>query len=177
MPVYCRMPGIRIQLIPLLNVYLSKQYICIMTKKILYPVFLVLLPLFAISCSDDDDATAINFDDLPEQAQTFIDTYFPGASIQNVQSNPFGYGGYEVDFINGAEVDFDNEGNWTSVEAAYGSAVPDGIVPLSILSYMDINFPSQYITEIEQNVWGYHVETSADLELVFDQSGNFLRYD
>lgn len=129
------------------------------------------------SCSDDDNDTVIEQSQLPAQAKAFISLYFGGDKITRVEmeSNPTTY---DVNFASGAEVEFDAEGQWTDVQAAFGSAVPQAIVPVSILSYVEGAFPNAMITEISKTIsGGYEVDLSNGADLFFDQTGNLLGVD
>ncbi len=144
---------------------------------------LLLLTLFfgftATSCGDDDDNNKIDyieFNQLPEPARSFINTYFADAEIARVIYDATeAQAEYEVDFRNGAEVDFTVDGIWKDVKAAVGSAVPAGIIPINIVNYVSNNYATAYIVEISKEVYGYDVDLNTGIDLEFDKDGNFLR--
>lgn len=136
-----------------------------------------MLSLCVVSCDDDDNtfADVKNFNDLPQQAQSFLIDYFSAYNISSIYQSD---GGYEVNFDNGTEIEFNAIGQWTDIDAAPGYYVPFEIVPFGISSYLSANFPAQNITDLSRTVsGGYIVELTNDVELVFDMNGNFLGYD
>ena len=72
---------------------------------------------------------------------------------------------YEVDLKSGAEVDFQENGDWKEVKAARGNAVPAAIIPTAITKYVSTNFKGQSIVEISRKRGGYEVELSNGTEL------------
>lgn len=124
----------------------------------------------------DDDEKAMAYEDLPQAALTLIETHFSGAKAifvsENVITDDDGTM-YEVKLDNGFEIDFNESGNWISVDAEQ-KQVPDALVPEAILSYTQTNYPSPlFIEGIEIEPTHYQVELSDDTELSFDLEGNF----
>lgn len=149
-----------------------------MFKKLFLYLPAILLSLCVVACDDDDDNTFAdvkNFNELPQQAQAFLNDYF---STYNISSITFSDGEYEVNFDNGTQVDFNAIGQWTDIDAGLGYYVPFEFVPLGISSYLSTNYPTQNITEISRTAsGGYVVDLTNDAELVFDMNGNFIGYD
>ena len=84
----------------------------------------VVLSLFAVSmmgCTKDD--VVIPQSQLPQNAQTFINTYFQDCTVAQVIKDGREY---EVYFANGFEIDFDKHGEWESIDCK-NIAVPAGI--------------------------------------------------
>lgn len=129
---------------------------------------------------DDDNEENIPYEELPANTRNFIETHFSGIQVtfikreldsnQNVKE-------YEVKMANGFELEFSADGNWTEVDGNH-TAVPDGIIPQPILSYIQQNYPAPlYIEQIKTENFGFEVEISNDLELMFDAEGNFIGID
>lgn len=115
---------------------------------------------------------------LPATAQQTIKANFPKATVNRVKvdSNVWGQKDYEVVLSNGAEIDFDKEGNWKEVDCGH-SAVPGGFVIAQIKNYVEKNHKGQAIVKIDKERNSYDLELSNGMELKFDRSGKFLRYD
>jgi hypothetical protein len=148
-----------------------------MFKKLLFLFSVLALSLYTVACGDDDEPfeNVKNFNELPQQAQSFINDYF---STYNISSIVFSEGGYEVNFDNGTEVDFNAVGQWTDIDAGLGYYVPFELVPLGISTYLSTNYPTQNITELSRTVsGGYVVDLTNGAELIFDVNGNFIGYD
>ncbi|MBQ4279711.1 MAG: PepSY-like domain-containing protein [Rikenellaceae bacterium] len=115
---------------------------------------------------------------LPETAQQFVKKYFKDAQIAHIkiEKNVLQQKSYDVKFVNGNEIEFDNEGQWTDVDCEK-SALPAGIVPAKIAAYMKKNLPDEKAVSISKDRWGYELKTASDLELKFDTKGTFKSVD
>lgn len=141
----------------------------------------ILTLIFAVACgltSCDNHEQHIDFGNLPEAAQLFIDRHFDDCRISYILkgNNPFSDSYYEVVFANGYEVDFDRKGEWSEVDCKT-YAVPTAIIPTDIALYVGQQFPRQYIVKINRDRHEYEVELNSDIELVFDKNGNFKHID
>ncbi len=68
------------------------------------------------------------------------------------------------------------DGNWTSVDGN-GQAVPAALLLENIAAYLQANYPNQVATEISIEHNQIEIGLVNELDLYFDQSGNFLRAD
>lgn len=122
--------------------------------------------------------TPIKSSDLPKAAQTFLSKHFPGEEIRKVEKGQGRRGvEYEVEFRNGTEVDFRDNGDWKEVKAARGSAVPDGVVPPAIAKHVSTNFKGQSIVEISRKRGGYEIELSNGTELRLTDEATPMQQD
>ncbi|WP_314244076.1 PepSY-like domain-containing protein [Empedobacter tilapiae] len=151
-------------------------------KRIILGTSLFSVFAFAtVSCSNDDDTNSfhlIELNNLPTEAQKFVDRYFSGVEIEKIEKHsPAKVDGtmYEVDFINRDEVDFDQSGTWLKVEAEGNRPIPTGFILPSIVFYVKTNYPSLEINQIEKKYDGFEVELTNDLDLVFNSNGEFIR--
>ena len=119
------------------------------------------------------EKTAIEFGELPSQAQTFVQTHFADKQIAAVyRDNDF-----EVIFTDGANIDFNKRGDWDEVEDRDADGVPEDIIPAPIRQFVSDRHPGQYVVQIGKEGNKYDVELNTDIEIVFDKNGNFVRYD
>ena len=152
-------------------------------KKLLSLLLIGIVACMAWSCSSDDDPedVIISVNDLPKDAQTFLDTYFTNSTIVKVEKdvdNANTGAFYEVTFKDGGEVDFDVTGNWVSVEAPAGGQVLDELIPEPIKTYVTANYGGLRIMEISKELGGYwEVGLSSGVDLYFDGDYNFVRAD
>ena len=102
---------------------------------------------------------------LPEAVTTFLQKYFPGATVSRV-----------VMLSDGTEVDFDSSNQWESIDS-HTKAVPAALVPSSVASYVKGNYASLFIVKIDKKRTGYEIELSNGMELKFDGNGNFMGID
>ena len=122
-------------------------------------------------------AAAAQTQAVPEAINTFVQQYFPGATIAGVQvDNEYGGQEYDIYLSDGTQIDFDRNNQWDNVECR-ASAVPAALVPQAIANYVKSKFPSIAIVKIDKDMQGYDIELSNGLDLEFDQAGNFMRMD
>lgn len=143
-------------------------------KKLLFTLSLLVATFAFVACDDDD--TAINFNELPTVAQTFVQTHFPSQEISLVKQEK---DGYDVYLNNGFEIEFTLTGEWDDVDGR-GKEIPTSIIallPESIPAYVTENYPNQLIVEINKEHFGYEIDLNNNIELEFDTNGTFLRID
>lgn len=120
------------------------------------------------------DKYSLDRNDLPEAAREFLTEYFPKAKVGmiKVDKHLLKKTDYDVKLVNGTKIEFNNAGKWTSVDCK-NSAVPEGIIPKTIRTYVKKNFPDVKIVKIEKSSTKYEVELSDDVELTFNLLGQF----
>lgn len=119
----------------------------------------------------------ITLDRLPAAAQTFLKTHFADLTLAFAVEDPKFIGSeYEVTYTNRTEVDFGNDGEWTSVDCKY-EAVPAQIVPAQISEYVARSFNGSFIRKIERNRYTWEVDLSNGLEIKFDRQFNVIDID
>lgn len=124
--------------------------------------------MFSMVLVKADNVKAIEVNQLPEKARTFVETHFKGQKIALVrQETEFFYKSYDVVFSNGEKVEFDKSGNWTEVQCKQ-SEVPVAVIPEAIREYVKANYPDAKVLEIEHDDHGYGIKLSNRLEIKFD---------
>lgn len=142
--------------------------------------FLILMSVVAMTAFVSCDDKPVSADKLPGKAKTFLNTYFKGIEVLSVEKEDDG--DYDVDLVDGTEVNFKSNGNWKKVDC-HGRLVPTGFYPASIDTYVHANCMGNYIEEIEFENNRYNVGLAdasgieTDVDLVFDKNGNFIGYD
>ena len=128
------------------------------------------------SCDDDDKK--VEYADLPANAQAFLFTHFADVDVVSIQKDN---DGYDVRLKNGFSVNFDLDGEWDDVD---GSQMPvptsiTALLPSTILAYIVQNYNDYKIVEVNKEHYGYEITLldKRELELKFDQRGNFLETD
>ena len=121
--------------------------------------------------------TNITIAELPAAAQSFVKANFPNqATSYIIKDKDLTETEYELKFTGGAEVEFDEKGNWKEVDANR-STMPATVLPKAIADYNAAHYKGLLVEKIEKKHWGYKLEFTNDLELEFDNSGKFLRID
>lgn len=142
-------------------------------KKMMIVLASVLLSLNACA----DRAQVGSFTNLPQPAQTFVETYFAKADIAVILYEREGlHNEYEVRLNDGTYIEFDYQGNLEKVDCQT-RPVPTGIVPVSIVQYVETNHPTMFIVEYSIDRRRQSVELNTGMEIEFDKAGKFLHYD
>ncbi|MBQ8674333.1 MAG: PepSY-like domain-containing protein [Bacteroides sp.] len=115
---------------------------------------------------------------LPQQARSFITKYFGNVKVSHIKIDSDFLQGkkYEVTLTDRTEIDFDSKGRWTEVDCQK-KAVPAGLVPTYIQSYVNANFPRETITKMERKHGHIEAELSNDYTLKFSKKGKFIGMD
>lgn len=115
---------------------------------------------------------------LPQAAQTILAKNFKAkVSLIKIDKSFNQIKDYEVILTDGSEVTFDAKGNWVEIEVAANKSIPAGLVPKAIAHHVSQSHKGQKIITIERERTKYKVELTNGLDLEFDLSGNFLRFD
>lgn len=152
-------------------------------KKYCLPAAMMMAALIMVptvtSCDDDNnDDKPINSSELPQQAKSFLNVYYPSIDIiSTMRDKDNGRVEYEVTLANGHEVTFDSEGAWKDVDAPATQIIPAGIAPQPIADYVATNYPTDGINEISKEYYGYEVELVNSLDLRFNADGTFIGID
>ncbi len=131
-----------------------------------------------LAACHEEEKKAIEFGNLPVAAQTFVQTHFADKQISIIyHDTEVADKDYEVIFTDGANIDFTKQGDWDEVEDRDADGVPTAIIPAAINEYVASHHASQYVVQIGKDGKKYEVELNSTVEMVFDRSGAFLRYD
>ena len=143
-----------------------------MKRTFITAFFAMLLVVFTVSCSSEDK----EFDNvvLPIPAQLFVKQYFADATYSRVEKEKDdGFWEYEVLLSDGSKVEFNEKGEWTSVECKY-SEIPVGIIPTVIAEDIAKRYPDLKPYKIEKEVGGYEIDIP-DYDLYYRYNGMFIR--
>lgn len=137
--------------------------------------FLAFLLFVATAC---DNEKVVDETDLPVNAKDFIEAHFPDANIsQVVRDRDDLETSYDVILNNQVKLEFDKKGDCYSIETRNNEKLPDTVIPLKILEYVQQNYADTFITDWEKDKTDQEIRLSNRKELVFNLSGTFLRID
>lgn len=145
-----------------------------MKRLFITTLFAMLLVLFTVSCSSEDK----EFDNvaLPIPAQLFVKQYFADATYSRVEKEKDdGFWEYEVWLSDGSQVEFDEKGEWKSVDCKY-SEMPVGIIPTVIAEDIAKRYPDLKPYKIEKEVGGYEIDIPG-YDLYYSYNGMFIRVE
>lgn len=138
---------------------------------------LITLLIWGFALRADSSHRIIAFEELPAKAQEFVTTYFNDLTIRFVRMEvDVTKTEYTVRFENGMEIEFNSNGDWDEVES-HSECLPTGFLLTPILDFLSSNHPNCCIHEIARGKHKIEVELSDGLELIFNKSGEFFRYD
>lgn len=144
-------------------------------KKILFAVVAFLA--FGVSVAVADNNKVINKNQLPAQAQKFLNDHFNGVKLSYAKlDRDFLERSYEVLLADGTKLEFFSNGEWQEVDCKF-SEVPAGIVPEPIVKYIAENFPGEKVLKIELDRGNYELKLSNRLELTFNKNFNIIDID
>lgn len=122
---------------------------------------------------------SVKFDDLPETAQRFVKKYFPGVAIRQCSIGK--KRNFDLKLVNGYEIGFDREGNWTGIESDKHPFSPELLeeLPGESVTYLNMQFPRTPIHKMEHKGSKYRVwvKSTPKAEISFDEKGKLLKAD
>lgn len=121
----------------------------------------------ALFCANGANATTVN-DDPTEAITTFVNTYFPKASVLNINSE---WDEYEVRLSDGTKLEFRLNLEWKQIDCKHSTLypnVPAELVPEQIKTYVSSSFPNALIRKIERKILGWEIKLSNGLEVKFN---------
>ena len=128
----------------------------------------------------DRDEELINEDQLPSAAKRFLTEHFSQASIVLIKKEVGRQTTYDVYLSNGFNIEFDQQGAWTEIESKQDNEIPSVLLPPALITYVQQHYSDYKLVGVEKNRQGFDVELKKgrqEVELLFDQEGNFLRID
>ena len=141
-------------------------------KRTFLATFLsIIFAMVAVACHSSDEKE-IGYTELPVQAQQFVKQYFPSATYTYVEKDN-GKWEYEATLSDGTKIDFNNKGEWKSVDCKF-SALPSGIIPDVIAADIAQRYPSQQPYKIEKEIGGYEIDIPG-YDLYYSSAGKFIR--
>lgn len=117
----------------------------------------------------------ISSGNLPDASQSFISMHFPGLTVAYAEKDKDdGTVSYSVHLSDGTEIDFNADGEWTSVECRF-SPVPDSLIPEAVRTDLQTRIPGASVYKIEKEIGGYEISVTGNRELLYDYNGTFVR--
>ena len=140
-------------------------------------IFLLLSLIYALNITSAASDKPISFEQLPKKSQDLISSFFVKNEIVKISMDKeLMDTEYEVVFSDGTKIEFDFNGVWKEIKAK-GSCIADKILHPSIAQHINANHPEACIEEIERDKHKTKVELSTGVEMIFNNKGEFIRYD
>ena len=137
-----------------------------MTKKLkLFISIASLMMLSSLILAAED--MAIQANQLPQNAQTFVKTNFPNDQIVYAEQDRQSY---KVELSSGVEIDFDRQGNWTDV-SGNNRPIPTKFIPTAVLNGVKAKYPQIEVMEISKEYNSYKLKLSNNREVYVSNNG------
>lgn len=120
--------------------------------------------------ADDDHVVQAN--NLPQNAQDYVNEYFSGKTIANVIADS---DDYNVILQTGERLEFDMSGEIKEIECY--PEVPANVIDNRILNDVRSIDPRAKIVKIERKYGGYEVKLNTGLEINYDPGFQRMGYD
>ncbi len=115
-------------------------------------------------------------DDLPVEISTYLTIHFPKNTIVQVIKDLDGLTKtYDILLSENISLEFHRKKEVIAIDGV--TQLPNAVIPEKILQYVNINYPTQFITDWELDIDNQQIELNNGLDLEFNKKGDFLRID
>lgn len=137
---------------------------------------LIALAILSFGCENNDDDLVIPIpsDQIPAAITSYTASYFPNETIIEAD---YDKEGSEVLLSNGIKLEFNNAYEITSIDSETEQPLPNEVIPVAILDYVNSQYPDTYVVSWELEGTTQEVELSNDITLTFDLYDNLLSTD
>lgn len=112
---------------------------------------------------------------LPLKSQHFLSDNFSTQTVTSVIENASdSKKGFKAILADNTEVQFWKNGNWREIDG-HGKAIPTFFITPPILDYVEKNYSSQKITQVEYNIGKIEIELTNKLKIEFNTDGKFVK--
>lgn len=139
-------------------------------KKIMTLLAAVLVVTFSTKADHDQ---IINFNQLPQTAQTLLKQHFAGKVPLVVTMD---WDDYTIVYDSGERVEFDKQGNWKEFDCR-SSQVPSALIPEQIKMHVNATFPGTTIIDLDRSRRGYEVKLNNGLEVEYNRAFQVVDID
>lgn len=141
----------------------------ILKNSIVYLTFIFFL-LYFTSC---DKETVIPEQDIPGEIKSYVSTHFPDCAISKAMKEKDKKDEmYEISLSCHCKLEFNKQKNIIDIDCS--SKLPDSVVPNNILSYVNTNYPNNYIVGWEIQGNNQNIDLNNKVTLIFNKQGVFI---
>ncbi|MFA6400400.1 MAG: PepSY-like domain-containing protein [Salinivirgaceae bacterium] len=118
----------------------------------------------------------IPIEKIPNKVKSFINLHYPDQNIvkSGIDKELFSVT-YEILLSNQVSLDFNEKCDVIEIDG--NTELPESTICTTILTYVNINYPNNYITGWKLKKYRQQIELDNDLDLVFDNNGDFKGFD
>ncbi len=147
-------------------------------KNIFHPAHVMMATMLMFAPFAFGQETIISGSEIPTEIQNYIKAHFAGQTIVKAEIDIDVAGlskEYEIKLSDKTELEFNKDKQITKIDGK--SALPESVIPQSILSYVQSNYPNSVITDWETEWNHQEVKLDNGIELEFTKEGAFIRID
>jgi hypothetical protein len=142
-------------------------------KKKIITICTIICTIICTSCAQE---VTIPASDLPGEIKAYVANHFPNQSIKQViKDKDFLKITYEIILDNMIKLEFNRK---NEIKEIVGKIkLPNSVIPNKILTFVNNNYPNNFIIswQLDDNI--QKIELDTDLDLKFRSNGDFLRID
>lgn len=137
---------------------------------------LFLLAIIALPLASCDKETLLPQGEIPAEISDYLNTHFPDAAlIQAVKDLDELELTYDVILEGGFFLEFNRKKEIIDIDGT--SQLPNSVIPGKILTYVQANYPSNFINGWELDGRNREITLDNGLDLDFNMEGDFLKID
>ncbi|WP_107039796.1 PepSY-like domain-containing protein [Brumimicrobium mesophilum] len=136
---------------------------------------LSLLVVLAVltSCNKEE---IIGSGDLPSEISEYVTTHFPNnVIIQSIEDKDGFTKTYDVILEGSISLEFNRKKEIIEIDGV--SELPKSVIPTKISAYVEVNYPTNFITDWELDDKNQQIELDNEMDLEFNMDGDFLKID
>jgi Protein of unknown function (DUF2874). len=138
---------------------------------------MLILGFIAIMTTSCDKTEIITPTSVDSKVAAFVSTYFPNSNIASAMTEG---GEYDITLTDGTQIDFDRKEKWEEIDCQYSTIyiqVPETLIPAEIQTYVETNYPSNYIIKISKDWNRWEIELNNQIDIEFNSSFKVVEID
>ena len=140
---------------------------------------LTVITMSFVSFSSCEKKTVLSESQLPSEIKSYVNTHFSDYSILQVVKDKDGVElTYDVMLTEEISLEFNRKKEIIDIDGNRKFGLPNSVIPEKILTYVQSNYSDNYIIGWEKSDnKNQKIDLDNNLELLFNKSGDFLRFD
>ncbi len=142
-------------------------------KTIKTLMFVTIAAMGFNSCAQE---SVLQNNEIPGKIKSYITSHFPNEAITLATKDQEAFKTkYEIILNNATELEFNGGKEITNIDGK--TKLPDSTIPVQILSYVNINYPSNFIKSWQLNKGIQEIVLDNGLDFKFNMNNIFLSID
>ena len=142
-------------------------------KNIRFYLLMAVVMTMSLTMSADDDDRVITYQQLPQNAQTFLKQHFAKKVPLVVTAD---WDDFTIVYESGERVEYDRNGQWKEI-VCRTSKVPNDVVPEQVQTYIQTNYPGKSVVKLDRHRSVYEVKLNNGMEIEFNHNFQVIDVD